>query len=107
MIESARNVWLARDERVDRYVAIKIAVASETGDWRESWEAGIRLPPEVYFLLQESLSFPSDIWALACAIWELISLCPLFDTLMRDPTADDVIEQHVEAQEGQTYLNTF
>ena len=48
--------------------------------WRESWEAGVRLPPEVYFLPRESLSFPSDIWALACAIWELISLCPLFDT---------------------------
>jgi serine/threonine-protein kinase SRPK3 len=64
--------------------------------WRESWGAGIRLPPEVYFLPRESLSFPSDIWALACAIWELISLCPLFDPLMRNPTADDVIEQHVD-----------
>jgi serine/threonine-protein kinase SRPK3 len=47
-------------------------------------------------LPQESLSFPSDIWALACAIWQLIGLCPLFDDFMCVLTVDNVIEQHVD-----------
>ena len=45
---------------------------------------------------QESLSFPSDIWALACAIWQLIGLCQLFDDFMCVLTVGNVIEQHVD-----------
>jgi serine/threonine-protein kinase SRPK3 len=33
---SYSTVWLARDERADRYVAIKIAAAEETGESQES-----------------------------------------------------------------------
>jgi serine/threonine-protein kinase SRPK3 len=56
---------------------------------------GTLLPPEAYFLPQEPLSFPLDIWALACAIWELIAIRPLFGAFMCDPTADHMIKQHV------------
>jgi hypothetical protein len=30
------------------------------------------VPPEVHFEPQEPLSFPADIWTLACTIWEII-----------------------------------
>ena len=56
---------------------------------------GTLLPPEAYFLPQEPLSFPLDIWALACAIWELIAFRPLFGAFMCDPTAEHMIKQHV------------
>ena len=56
---------------------------------------GTLLPPEVYFLPQEPLSFPMDIWGLGCAIWELVGLFPLFDAFMCNPTADHMIKQHV------------
>ena len=56
---------------------------------------GTLLPPEAYFLPREPLSFPLDIWALACAIWELIAIRPLFGAFMCDPTADHMIKQHV------------
>jgi serine/threonine-protein kinase SRPK3 len=51
-------------------------------------------PPEVYFLRQEPLSFPSDIWAIACAIWEMIALRSLFTAFF--PRADLMIEQHAD-----------
>jgi serine/threonine-protein kinase SRPK3 len=54
------------------------------------------LPPEAYFLPQESLSFPSDIWALACTIWEMISPRPLFMALMCFQTTDHMIKQYVD-----------
>ncbi|KAN0070215.1 Protein kinase-like domain containing protein [Elaphomyces granulatus] len=35
-------------------------------------------PPEFYFLPEESLSFPADIWALGCVIWRIMGYGPLF-----------------------------
>ena len=65
--------------------------------WCESFGARTRLPPEAYFnFCPRNLSFPSDIWALACAIWQLIGLCPFFDDFMCILTWDDLIEQHVD-----------
>jgi len=53
------------------------------------------VPPEVYFLPQEPPSFSSDIWSLACTIWAIISLRPLFEAFI--PNADNTIAQHVES----------
>ena len=38
-------------------------------------------PPEAFFLPKEHRSFPSDIWALACTIWEILANHSLFDDL--------------------------
>jgi serine/threonine-protein kinase SRPK3 len=40
---------------------------------------GILVPPEIHFLSHKPVSFPSDIWTLACKIWEIIGQRPLFE----------------------------
>jgi serine/threonine protein kinase len=41
------------------------------------------------------LSFPSDIWSLACTIWDIVGQSPLFEGFLA--SADDIICEHVEA----------
>ncbi|KGO74828.1 hypothetical protein PITC_031060 [Penicillium italicum] len=50
-------------------------------------------PPEARFS-DEPLSFASDIWTLACTIWEIAGYRPLFETFF--PTADRVTAEQVE-----------
>ncbi|KAJ5146536.1 CMGC/SRPK protein kinase [Penicillium bovifimosum] len=50
-------------------------------------------PPEARFS-DEPLSFPSDIWTLACTIFEIFGQRPLFDAFWA--TADRVTAEHVE-----------
>lgn len=50
--------------------------------------------PEVYFLPQKPLSFPADIWTLACTSWGMIGQRPLFEGF--DPSADWMIKEHVD-----------
>jgi serine/threonine-protein kinase SRPK3 len=52
------------------------------------------IPPEVHFLPQEPLSFPADIWALACTIWTIIGQRPLFEGL--NSSTDWMIKEHVD-----------
>ena len=49
-------------------------------------------PPETRFLSQP-LSFPIDIWSLACTIWSIIGARPLFEGFA--PTADWMTKEHV------------
>ncbi|QKX58315.1 uncharacterized protein TRUGW13939_05437 [Talaromyces rugulosus] len=54
-------------------------------------------PPESFFAesgVDEPLSFPADIWTLACAIWELFESNPPFQAL--PATVDEVTIEHVE-----------
>ncbi|KAK1145863.1 hypothetical protein N8T08_003809 [Aspergillus melleus] len=51
-------------------------------------------PPEVRFS-DAPLSFASDIWTLACTIWEIFGQRPLFEAFR--PTADRVTAEQVEA----------
>lgn len=56
-------------------------------------------PPESFFSTpgvngEEYLSFPADIWSLACAIWEIFGNIPLFYTVGGSP--DEVLVEHVE-----------
>jgi serine/threonine-protein kinase SRPK3 len=51
------------------------------------------VPPEVYFLPEESLSFPADIWALECVIWGIMGQWPL---LVHFPDADWAIQEHID-----------
>ncbi|KAJ5105756.1 hypothetical protein NUU61_003103, partial [Penicillium alfredii] len=50
-------------------------------------------PPEARFS-GEPLSFVSDIWTLACTVWEILGQRPLFEAF--SPTADRVTAEQVE-----------
>lgn len=50
-------------------------------------------PPETKFS-DEPLSFPSDIWTLACTIWEILGHRPLFEAYFA--SADRVTKEQVE-----------
>jgi serine/threonine-protein kinase SRPK3 len=52
------------------------------------------LPPEAYFEPDRPISFPADIWTLACAVWAIFSSCPLFDATLAPH--DDISFQQVE-----------
>lgn len=52
------------------------------------------LPPEVVFELEKSFSFPADIWMLACAIWSVLGLRPLFDGTLA--TQDDIVSEQID-----------
>lgn len=54
-------------------------------------------PPESFFaesLADEPLSFPGDIWTLACTIWEIFGSNPPFEAF--PATVDGVTIEHVE-----------
>lgn len=55
---------------------------------------GVLVPPEVYFLPQKPLSFPTDIWTLACTLWSIIGQQPLFEGF--NPGPDWMIKEHVD-----------
>ncbi|ODA76901.1 hypothetical protein RJ55_07417 [Drechmeria coniospora] len=51
-------------------------------------------PPESWFEPEEPLSFASDIWTLACAVWDILGHRSLFDGCLA--TADDITCEQVE-----------
>lgn len=51
-------------------------------------------PPEVHFLPREPLSFPADIWTLACTIWTIMGQRPLFEGM--NASADQIAKEHVD-----------
>lgn len=51
-------------------------------------------PPEVFFVPDESLSFPADIWTLAGTIFAILGVRPLFEGF--SSSADLVIKDHVD-----------
>lgn len=52
------------------------------------------LPPETHFDPEKPLSFPADIWTLACAIWSILGPRPLFDGTLA--THDDISSQQID-----------
>ncbi|KAE8418959.1 kinase-like domain-containing protein [Aspergillus pseudocaelatus] len=51
-------------------------------------------PPEARFEPNKPLSFPSDIWTLACTIWAIIAQRPLFEGFLT--TEDGMACEHVD-----------
>ncbi|KAE8366542.1 kinase-like domain-containing protein [Aspergillus caelatus] len=51
-------------------------------------------PPEARFEPNKPLSFPSDIWTLACTIWAIIAQRPLFEGFLT--TEDDMACEYVD-----------
>jgi serine/threonine protein kinase len=52
------------------------------------------LPPEVLFDPERALTFSSDVWALACTIWSIFGMRPLFDGTLA--THDDIASQQLD-----------
>ncbi len=52
-------------------------------------------PPETRFAPKQPLSFSTDIWTLACAIWAISGQRPLFDGTLA--TEDDITYEQVQA----------
>ncbi|KAM5480164.1 hypothetical protein MaudMau93_007627 [Microsporum audouinii] len=52
------------------------------------------LPPEAYFEPEKRISFPIDIWTLACAIWSILGSRALFDSTLA--THDDISQQQID-----------
>ena len=54
----------------------------------------ILVPPEAHLLPQKPLSFPADIWTMACTIWSIIGQRHLFEGF--NPSADWMAKEYVE-----------
>lgn len=95
-------VWLGKDSEYISLSEARILLS----DFGESFQPSITTryhsntpvlsaPPEIYFLSQTPLSFPADIWSLACTIYSIIGARPLFEGLA--PSADWMTMEHVTA----------
>ncbi|OJJ52299.1 hypothetical protein ASPSYDRAFT_62949 [Aspergillus sydowii CBS 593.65] len=93
-------IWLGKESELVPLSEAKIFVT----DFGESFlpsitqrhyshTPGILAPPETYF--HEPLSFPSDIWTLACTLWDILGQRPLFEGF--NPSDDWMIKEHVDA----------
>lgn len=65
-----------------------------TTQHRYSKTPAILVPPEVYLLPLKTLSFPTDIWTVACTLWSIIEQRPLFEGF--NPSADWMIKKNVD-----------
>ncbi|OKP11832.1 hypothetical protein PENSUB_2698 [Penicillium subrubescens] len=52
-------------------------------------------PPEARFEPNKPLTFSSDIWTLACTIWDIIAQRPLFEGFLTNE--DDMTCQQIDA----------
>lgn len=95
-------IWLGKESELIILSEAKILVT----DFGESFlpsitqrhysnTPAILVPPETYFLPDEPLSFPSDVWTLACTLWDIIGQKPLFEGF--NPSNDWMIKEHVDA----------
>ena len=50
--------------------------------------------PEAKFEFQSPLSYPSDIWSLATAIWEIVGMKAIFSTDFVDE--DQIVARHID-----------
>lgn len=93
-------VWLGEDSEKIRLPEARIMLI----DFSESFMPSITKryysstpvpsrPPETYFLPEVPISFPADIWTLACTIFSILGQRPLFDLFF--PSEDRVITEHV------------
>ncbi|KAJ0418768.1 hypothetical protein BJY00DRAFT_287341 [Aspergillus carlsbadensis] len=62
----------------------------------ESHTPSVNRAPEARFQAGvKPLSFPSDIWSLACTIWDIVGQSPLFEGFLS--REDDITREHVDA----------
>lgn len=53
-----------------------------------------KIKPEIDPETDDYLSFPADIWTLACTIWDILGSTPPFEAFI--PSLDSVTTEHVE-----------
>ncbi|KAB8201510.1 kinase-like protein [Aspergillus parasiticus] len=70
------------------------AYSPSTENRRESRTPLAFAPPEARFEPERNLSFSSDIWTLACAIWLILGQRPLFEDILA--TQDDITAEQVD-----------
>ncbi|KAK2737609.1 hypothetical protein FQN55_000965 [Onygenales sp. PD_40] len=94
-------IWLGRESELVTPSEAKIFI----NDFGESFlpaisqrrysnTPAILAPPETFFSLDEPLSFPSDIWSLACTVWDIMGQRALFEGF--NPSSDWMIKEHVD-----------
>ncbi|KAF3893067.1 Serine/threonine-protein kinase Ppk16 [Trichophyton interdigitale] len=52
------------------------------------------LPPEAHFELKKPISYPSDIWELACTVWSILASQDLFYSMLA--TSDYICKQQID-----------
>jgi serine/threonine protein kinase len=62
--------------------------------------------PEALFEPEKPISYPSDIWSLACAIWEILGVRPLF-TDVAGAAQDEVVAQQLDALGDHNFPDTW
>lgn len=93
-------VWLGEaSEKVIAEAKILLSDFGEAFRYPEELKSASRSPlvmrpPEARFEPNSPLSFSSDIWTLACAIWSIIAQRPLFEGFLA--TEDDMTCEHVD-----------
>lgn len=60
--------------------------------------------PEATYLPEQSLSFPSDIWSLAIAIWDLLGMKSIFSE--SEPKCE-VLAQHIDVLGSQSFPSAW
>lgn len=94
-------IWLGKESELVALSEAKIFIT----DFGESFlpsitqrhysnTPGILAPPETYFLPYKPLSFPTDVWTLACTLWDIIGQRSLFEGF--NPSRDWMIKEHVD-----------
>ncbi|KAH8427676.1 uncharacterized protein LDX57_005386 [Aspergillus melleus] len=74
------------------------AFLASTEDRYESHAPIAFAPPEAVFEPNKPLSFPSDIWTLACSIWSILGQRPLFEEILA--TQDDITAEQIDVLGG-------
>ncbi|GAD91861.1 protein kinase domain protein [Paecilomyces variotii No. 5] len=94
-------IWLGKESELVTLSEAKIFIT----DFGESFlpsitqryysnTPSILAPPEAYFLPHEPLSFPADIWTLACTLWDILGQRSLFEGF--NPSKDWMVKEHVD-----------
>ncbi|KAI9932288.1 hypothetical protein ASPWEDRAFT_51039 [Aspergillus wentii DTO 134E9] len=95
-----RPVWLGKDSELIPLSEANIIITDfgesflpSTTQRHYSNTPALSAPPEIRFSPEMPLSFPIDIWSLACAIWSIMGTRPPFEGLA--PTPDWMTIEHV------------
>lgn len=94
-------IWLGKESELVTLTEAKIFLTDFGESFlptmtqrRYSNTPDILVPPEIYFLPYGTVSFSSDIWTLACTIWDIIGQRPLFEGF--NPSKDWMIKEQVD-----------
>jgi serine/threonine protein kinase len=98
--ECIESVWMGKTSDEIRLPDAKIMLIDFGESYRPSLEPRHNstvprayLPPEVLWDKVPLLSFSSDIWTLACSLWDIVAWFPLFESYFSAETENITAEQ--------------